>query len=196
MNKKDKAAVLIVVISALTLSIGLHSALALQVDISGDDWGIYQGDPVFCECYHATQQYWQSDTEVGLGLRAKYTFNGQPVFNWADWMFEDEAGGSGGYSNRMETPMYVDACTNGNNHCYYSDYTAPKWGYVPGTNYQCLYVYLDSQGYFNPVHSVEGRTTAFFYECYNPSHTWWLTAYTQNPPGKSGNGWSFLTAHW
>lgn len=199
MSKRVKAIVLIAVISTLALLIELQSSLALQVDITGEDYGFYEGKPpVFCECYHATHQYWTDDTEAGLGIEAHYTiYNGQPAFNWGQWIFEDEAGGPHGYSNRMIVPMMVDACTNGNNHCYYTCYNSPVYGIPPGSGYACLYVYLDAHGNISPpVHSVEGRTTAYFYEMANPTHTWWLQAYTQNPPGKSGNGWSFLTAHW
>jgi hypothetical protein len=126
--------------------------------------------------------------------------NNVPTFNWGAWMFEDEAGGSSGghtgYYNRMFTPLYCTAVTNDENYCYYDDYDTPQWGQPPAATWNCEYVYLSDSGSLNYVSSVEGVTTAEFYQVNNPSNTWFLSAYTQNPPGQQGNGWTFLTAHW
>lgn len=203
MGKRILSIALVAVIGVLTLSIGLHSTLGLTVHIDGDDWGYYDyQDPYFVECYHTTYPGDYYNTEVGLGITVKYTrpHTGMPTFNWGKWFFEDEAGGNQGspigYYYRMFTPLYCTACVNGNQYCYYSDYTTPQWGQPPGAWFNCLYVYREASGGLNYVSSAEGVTTAQFYQVDNPSNTHFLSAYTQNPPGKPGNGWSFLTAHW
>jgi hypothetical protein len=204
MNEKAMATVLIALMGALALITGLPSTIGLTVHITGDDYGYYQGkDPWFVECYHTTSPGDYYNAEVGLGITVKYTrpHTGTPTFNWGKWFFEDEAGGNQppnptGYYYRMFTPLYCTACVNGNNYCYYNDYTAPVWGQPPGAWFNCLYVYKEVSGSLDYVSSAEGVTTAQFYQVNNPSHTFFLSAYTQNPPGKQGNGWSFLTAHW
>ena len=208
MNKKIIASIFIAVMGLLTLSIGLHSALASsypEVDLSGNDngynavhnWG--WPSPNFCECYHDTYQNDFYDTEAGLAVNTQIILhNGNPVFNWGGWYFEDEAGGSSngntGYANGIETPMVCTAVTNNQNYCYYNDYATPQWGQPPLANYNCLYVYYPSSGSLNYYTSVEGVTTAQFYQVSNPSNTWWITAYTQDP-NNPGNGWTYLTAH-
>jgi len=201
MNKKVMATVLIAVMVALTLLIGLPSALA-GPHVDGKDWGYGDGkDPWFVECYHTGTPGDYYNMEVGLSVTAKYAIhNGIPTFYWGQWTFEDEAGGNQGspigYYYRMFTPLYCTACTNGNNYCYYSDYDTPGWGTPPKAWYNCLYVYKEASGNLDYVSSVEGVTTAQFYQVNNPSNTYFLSAYTQNPPGQQGNGWAYLTAHW
>lgn len=209
MRRKDIAVILIVAMGALTLSIGLHGALASSYperDLSGNDNGYnavfiwHQPPPNFCECYHDTFQNDYYDTEAGLGVNTRITlYNGNPAFNWGGWYFEDEAGGSinggPGYANGIETPMYCEAVTNNQNYCYYDDYAAPQWGQPPLANYNCLYVYYPSSGPINYYTSVEGLTNAQFYQVSNPSNTWWIIAYTQDP-NNPGTDWTYLTAHW
>ena len=203
MHKKVIAAALIAIMGALTLSIGLHTVLALENHINGYDYSYWDwfttggnDKPWFCECYHTDWENTADDMMVGLSLQASYYTAGSPnTFNWGDWIFEDEAGGGGGYTARQESPLYCTLCTNGNNYMYYNYYSSGVWGTPPLGYYNCWYVYYRYTSYFSPVSSVEGRTLAQFYYLSNPSVTYWYTAYTQNPPGQSGNGWAYLTAH-
>jgi hypothetical protein len=197
MKKKVIAAVLIAVMGALTLSIPLQRVLA-EVTITGYDYE-YPTSPVFCECYHDGTPGDNDDTMAGLGVSATYAWvNNGPVFDHGYWMFTDQAGGSnngGAEVYEQFTPMYCTYCVNGNQYSYYDDYTAPVWGTPPilGINYADLYVYLQNDCPVSNVASIEGETLAQFYQISNPSNTWWISAYTQNP-NDPGTDWTFLTA--
>ena len=200
---------MIVVIGALTLSIGLRGVLAQENTVSGWDYGYSQqsqyGEPWFCQCNHAGTPGANNDYEAGLSVNPTYTlYNGVPVFDYCSWVWEDEAGGSlyGGtqYTNvyQQNSPMYIWANVNGGqgNEGYY--YSEAIWEVPPPNgNYHCWLVYDSMAGSINYVSSVEGETLASFYQVSNPSNVLWISAITQNTAQQpNGNGYEFLTAQW
>ncbi len=199
-----KIAYLLIVISVLMTST-LHITSAYQHDIDGEDYSYYDNqDPWYCECHH---DVWMGDSEdsmTGLSLTAKYTlcyYPPEPMFYWAQWAWEAQFGDG---DVQMVIGLSVDACINGDDHNYYTDYSDPVWDYPPGYQwYECWFVYLEAEGYIDPVYSVESSANAAFYHPSDPpwppyfGELWWLDAYTQNPPDHPyGNGWSFIYAHW
>ena len=192
MNKKILGVLIVVAILAITCSREFTNVKALQVHIDGhDDAYLSSKTPDFCECYHSTQQYWQDDTEVGLGVSVLSTTGSG--FTSAFWHFDAESGGSGAYLNAIDLPLYcTDAAQyyGGNYYCY----TQPVWGYLPWSNYQCLYTYSETSGSFTASQWVRGETQCWFHEFANPSHTWMLDAWTQPPSyDQDGNGPFYLT---
>lgn len=200
-----KIACLLIVISALTIPI-LHIASAVEHDIDGEDYGYYDyEDPWYCECNHDVWAGDEEDSMAGLSLTAEYTIvydpYPTPMFDWAQWAWEGQFGD--GDVQMWAIGLSVDACINGDDHHYYTDYTDPEWGTPPLSDYECWFVYLEAAGYIDPVESVESSATAAFYHPSDPpwpptfGELWWLDAYTQNPAYHPyGNGWSFIYAHW
>lgn len=197
-----KIAYILIAISMLTIAT-LHIASAYHNCITGNDYSYYDGqDPWFCQCHH---DVWMGDSEdsmAGLSLIAEYVFIYYPqsvYFDWAQWAWEAQWGDG---DVQMNPGLSIDACINGDNHNYYTDYSDPVWGYPPLSGYDCWFVYLDMDGELGYVESVESSCTASFYHPSDPpgpptyGEIWWLDAYTQNPPNDPyGNGWSYLYAH-
>lgn len=204
MRKQVMACILIATMLALTMP-ALYTTLAYQHDIDGEDLSYSESQtlgywPWYCECNH---DVWEGDPEdsiVGLGLQAQYCLSGNPpypYFNYGEWSWEAQYGSG---DVMMTSGLSVDACVNGNDHHYYTDYSTPVWGYPPAFGwYQCYYVYLESSGATGLINSAESSATACFYHESDPppwGEIWWIEAYTQNPPyDPYGQGWSYVNAH-
>jgi hypothetical protein len=201
MNKMFTAIVMIVVIGALTLSIGLRGVLAQENTVTGDDIAWSGGNPWFCECNHGGTPGADNDYEVGLSVTA--TYGSSDVFDYGSWYWMDCAGGSlyGGTDTtnvyQQETPMDIWANVNGGTGNEGYDFTYPTWSVPPPDgNYYTWFVGYGMQGSLNNVNSVEGETMASFYQVTNVGNVLWQTAITQTPSGQSGNGYEYLTAYW
>jgi len=202
MRKDIIACLLIVTIIAFTM-LTLQTSIAQQHCIDGEDLSYYEsvtlglGNPWYCECNHDVWEGDPEDSMAGLSLQAQYYTT--TSFNWAQWCFEKQWGSSDVTSF---DGMYIDPCVNGNDHHYYTDYTAPTWGIPPLAWFYCNYVYRDVTSSINPASSVEASCTGVFYHPSDPpwppvfGDLWYMEAYTQNPPyDPYGNGWSYLYAH-
>jgi hypothetical protein len=203
MNRKA-IAFLLVAMLAITIT-GLKVATALPHDISGEDpsWWDYQSSggteyPCYCECYHSVWPGDSENTEVGLGVAAYY-FYGEYLFDEAWWYFDAQFGNGSVHLGTQydQNRITIDPCVNGDDHHLYAYYGDPSWETlsVMGWTYDTYWLpYEIGPTSIGLKTSVEGEVSAYFYTTSNPGQPWWQTAYTQNPPGQSGNGWSFLTA--
>jgi hypothetical protein len=202
MIKKTFACLLIVMLSMTTL-FAVQLASGAVHHISGVNYPYSDGrDPVYSECNHDTFPGADDNSEVGLGVLAKY--KNASHFDRAWWDFNAQYGNG---NVAMFSGLSIDACLNGDEHHYYTCYDEPTWTIPSGANWTAWYVHVEKDPNDTPVdigakESVEGLVRAAFYHPSYPPWApywgpyWWLEAYTQNPSDPNDpNGWSFLYAH-
>lgn len=192
------------IFASATLSPYLVNAIP-QHDIHGEDYSYNEaltyGDPWYCECNHRIQDGDPNDAMAGLSLTAKYAPGVSPrEFYWAQWAFEGQYG-TGDISMMPSPYIYIDPCVNGYDHHSYYYYATPVYGVPPLGWFNCYYIYYEINSNIYDVTSVEAQCHAIFYQPSDPpwppifGPMFWLEAHTQNPPGQSGQGWSFINAH-
>ena len=203
MNKKIVTVVMIALMSVLIFSTALQNALALGptgICYSEEDYEANQQHfPRYNECEHTNPEQ-PNDMMVGLGQSALYNLNsGTPVFNWANWTFLNQAGYSQSETSdspvQIYPPMICTFCLDyGEPTQYYYNYPDPDyptWDQVG--DYHCWQARVDSAGYIDDWHSVQGMTQGVFYYLIFPWYTYYYFAYTQDEDGD--HGFTFLTAH-
>ena len=181
--------------------------LVLAQGPSGTDWSkdaFSQNQanyPWYGECWHDNLNS-PNDTMSGIGMWVYYDlFDSTPAFNVGSWEFLDEAG----YSNqgtcnvKMATPLECSSCVDyglsTQQYSTYYDYASPVWTTPTGSDHSCWYVDYKTTGNLQDVHSVEGETGAQFYLVNNPTTTWSIYVYSQDPQNQGSGSFTFLTAH-
>lgn len=208
-----KRAIACLLFVMLAMLIPLQLANAQLHHIAGTDpsyqvshdnnWNVY---PCYSECNHDVWPGDSENTEVGMGVAAKYvTSDGEPrQFDQGWWLFNVECGDGDvawlpGFS--------IDPCVNGNNNMWYSYNAQFSWKEViaPGWDYWCWYTVNEINPnltfvYIGSVNSVEGQCNSAFYHPSDPPYypdwgpIWWLNCQTQDP-SNHGTDYNFLTAY-
>ena len=205
--RKEAFVVFLIAVMAMLSFINLQLAKAGDHVTTGDDYGYnvaqnLEKNPVYCECNHDLNEGDEDDSEAGLGIEVYYCLVGypqNPMFNYAHWEFEGEAGDGG--TVQLWPWIVIDPCVNGNGDMWYNYYYPyPDYGpppFFPNAGYNVYSHFVDLPASIQPVYSVEGRTIQSFYDSPTPYILWDIEAKTQNPSNDlDGYGWTFLSATW
>lgn len=220
MKKLQKVLVaMILILLMIVLPMTIHNVTAEGP--SGESYSLqsYEQNPThnypqYGECEH-TDINGPNDMMVGLGVFAHYDINDQtPAYSYGNWWFSAQAGWSTSTTNNspvqimppMEETVCIDYGLSTQSYTNYYDYSSGTWtnGYYYNSVWSPIghYCSVDSDQTsqaLNDRTSVEGVTSANFYNMSSPNTLYFYQCYTQLPPGHGMPGnipsFAYLTAH-